>query len=564
MKEQGLIPNNHCTKARQLFVTNFAKPEIVLDQQTRLKEKEAIVTQEYEAIENVDIKSLVLNDLTPEKTHKSIFLTYEASEWSPSDYIDNSETCGTNRVPVDECDIGTLNSDVLCELDFDKLDKVEGISNGTASENVCPTSNMVLNGIGSKISNENSSTNGISHSSMPNMPLSLILEPRGKSGEQLKCESLDDFRSDLIGEDQYVNGWDAKSNKTVVGVIDFKNGTKCNDDGKDNENGLFLENIERETKVHGANCGVLDDSIQTGDESHCEFSGGHHEINAERETVSLMKDNEFVDEDSSKNEIDSPSNDEIDNAEERNIRVNGLECENDVVKVGIDICKDRERIAIEQDRLHETIYSAEEAAKQIDKFNKENIVERGTLKENQNEMATCVKDEEFRNFESGNVLSYETPEAHMICDIERTEGQNGRDGTAENQCAKEDGCEMQRHERKRFDSCPNLRVYNDSDDDVFSNGRRFTRAATVKEPKSRISFSKLKKQSQKRKPASEGSQLAVSKSFSINSELGRLKLEYDASLAAFRKCRSKSLGSYRVLSRCSVSCHVYDICCDVF
>ena len=99
-------------------------------------------------------------------------------------------------------------------------------------------------------------------------------------------------------------------------------------------------------------------------------------------------------------------------------------------------------------------------------------------------------------------------------------------------------------ERKRFDSCPNLSfpLSQDSNkDDVFTNEAFAVKESPCKDRKPKGSFARIKKQSQKRKPASEG-QHTKKMSLTENCELGRLKKEYDSTLAAFLKQRSKSLG----------------------
>lgn len=105
--------------------------------------------------------------------------------------------------------------------------------------------------------------------------------------------------------------------------------------------------------------------------------------------------------------------------------------------------------------------------------------------------------------------------------------------------------------RKRFDSCPNLGMCvatSSSKDDVFSSETNERKESITKERKQKSSLTKLKKQSQRKKLSSEGNQLENSRrlSFSVNSRLGRLKQEYDATMAAFLKQRSKSLGLYCV------------------
>ena len=528
MKEQGLIPDND-SKSNEVFVMNFAEPEVVLDQESRAKDRGNAVENECDTKESRNCKPFILSDLTPEKTHKSMFHSNEVIQWSPSDYIHKDEMNKTNLEVIEECDLGTLNNDVYCELDFDKLEKLDGIENQGTNGITNSISSDVSNENSSKLSNKVSIKNEISQSNISGLPIDAIFESHKKSGEQANSEMFGAFNGNTDQDDVALK---EESHEKVVGDIDFGNEAIFNHDKI--QFAVNSGNVENDTEKEDVN------GVTWGDFCSDECNDVHNKMKFDVMDENIWKKKNDI---SSKGETDNEKSSEV-------VNVN---FDNEVFKAEANVGGERGIDFQDGKEICAKVCNTEEDNVGIDHRNskKENEIanEVYIVEENEDEILADGVNKKDWSHELDRPLSNDNDRVMIVNDVERKETDVDKDGIREGSSGIEDSSELQWYERKRFDSCPNLGAYFDRHyEEVFTNGRILTRAATTKEKKSKSSYSKLKKHSQRRKASSEGSQLTNSKrlSFSMNSALGRLKQEYDASLAAFRKQRSKSLGLYRI------------------
>ena len=531
MKEQGLIPENHGSKSRELFITNFAEPEVILDEKSRIKQHDTelgFTKDEYEADESEDVNRLVLNDLTPEKTPKPMFVCneldewsvnnyIELDEWSPSDYIDKSKTNDASQVVVVE--ENSLETNLVDEIfcDFEKFEEVDAVGSQLSSE----ITNYISSDISKKITGELSNEVSVTYDDSISCEADVALDSNCESHD-VSCDQDSSEHLGFIGNQ---NDQREASVENCVGHVTTKN----EGDGKNNENDLVSGGSEKATKVeNNVSENVFDNS---------------HQVNEE----CVGKCNNIDDKNGDENYDENIDNDSGEGLCQKEIVENNV-LENKsgrALKDKVDV-KEADLTAREGDGENEVGLHGGDTAEEVEVGN-----EGGNVFLGKSDAAEEVemKKKPIDGIEDNKSLNCENRFDEKVegLDVDVKEVNTDRNEINDETCPDEEARYFHRHERIRFDSCPDLGVYNDSNfDDVFSSGRSFKRAATMKEKKSKNSYTKLKKQAQRRKPASDSNQLAISKrlSFSLNSELGRLKKEYDASLAAFRRQRSKSLGLY--------------------
>ena len=526
MKEQGLIPDTHGGKFRELFVTNFAEPEVILDEKSRIKHNDTELgfkKLEYEADENEDVNDLILSDVVTEKTLKPMLVWNELHEWSPNDYIDKSMPNDASQViVVEENSLETiLDDEVFCG--FEKFEEFDAIGNQLSNETTNYVSSYISRRSESEISNEVSNTYDNSNYCESDVARDPYYESHDESCDQASSEHLG-----FIGNqsDQMV-----ESIENCVGHVTTRN--EDDGDGKNSEIYLVSERNEKATKIEENISEIVFDNVQQVNEEfvgECRniddknYDGNTDEYidnNNEGEKVSVFCQKEIVENSVLENENEL--------APKENVKVKDLTAKEGDVESEVSLHRGG---------------NAEEVEIRTDRNEGGNVF---LLK------SDAVEDVEIKNkpsdgIEDNKIFKCENQLDEKVEGLDVNEEVNkDRNGINDKKCPNKEARNFHRHERMRFDSCPDLGVYNDHTfDDVFSSGRSFKRASTTKEKKSKSSYTKLKKQTQRKKPASDSSQLAISKrlSFSLNSELGRLKKEYDASLAAFRRQRSKSLGLY--------------------
>lgn len=415
MKERGLVPLNGPHKGKEIIITNFVQPEVVLDKTwtfgNRHKSKDDDTDSGIEAAANdseaIVFKPVLLSEIKPEMALKSKLLYCGSHDWDPEDYIDKSfRNFEHVIVEEDECSLDTVCRNVCNEIDFESLEQ----SNGPHVNKSCDQMECVSRGV-----NYECVDSDVNTSLYDNYGMETSINDRGN----VKSESgtFEESRSDH-DEYEYIT---IEAKKSVNEI-------------------MITENVDDQKRD-------------------------------EEETVS--------------NEDEMVAGEEVDGKKSEH---NDIAVDNESVKNWIET----EGCPVES---------------LIEKVGFLNQIDNSSLKPG--DQSEEVGGEEY--VESNETMS-------------------------------------KWRERARFDSCPNLGMYDVGDDEKFDEvflRRRYSEKGEIpKERKSKSSLTKLKKQTQRKKAASEGNQLETTRrlSFSTNSKLGRLKQEYDETLATFLERRSKSLG----------------------